>query len=118
MLRPLRIQYPGAIYHLMNRGDQREAISHDGRECRLCLTTLGEACEKTGWQLHAWCITGNHFHLVSGLGRACRSGATRPRPYLSRQWNARRLHIGSAICVPPLTGPSSTIVDCDNFFTL
>ena len=65
MPRPLRIQYPGAIYHLMNRGDRREAIFHDDQDRRLFLTTLGETCEKTGWQLHAWCLMGNHFHLVA-----------------------------------------------------
>lgn len=65
MPRPLRIQYPGAIYHLMNRGDRREAIFHDDDDRRLCLTTRGEVCAKTGWQWHAWCVMGNHFHLVA-----------------------------------------------------
>ena len=53
MPRPLRIQFPGAIYHLMNRGDRRESIFHDDQDRRCFLDTLGETCEKTGWQLHA-----------------------------------------------------------------
>ena len=65
MPRPLRIQFPGAIYHLMNRGDRRESIFHDDQDRHCFLDTLGEACEKTGWQLHAWCLMGNHFHLVA-----------------------------------------------------
>lgn len=64
MPRPLRIEYPGAIYHVMNRGDRREAIYRDDEDCATFLRTPGEACGKTGWQVHAWCLMGNHFHLV------------------------------------------------------
>ena len=70
MPRPLRIQFPGAIYHLMNRGDRRESIFHDDQDRHCFLDTLGEACEKTGWQLHAWCLMGNHFHLVAETPQA------------------------------------------------
>ena len=65
MPRPLRIQFPGAIYHLMNRGDRREPIFRDDQDRRSFLATLGETCDKTGWQLHAWCLMGNHFHLIA-----------------------------------------------------
>jgi REP element-mobilizing transposase RayT len=62
--RKLRIQYPGAIYHVMNRGDQREDIFKDDQDrCRF-VATLGEACRKTEWQVHAYCLMRNHFHLV------------------------------------------------------
>ncbi len=64
MARKLRVQYPGAIYHVMNRGDRREAIFKDDRDRALFLATLGEACAKTGWQIHAYCLMPNHFHLV------------------------------------------------------
>ncbi len=49
MARKLRIQYPGAIYHVMNRGDRREAIFEDDEDGQRLLQTLTEACEKTGW---------------------------------------------------------------------
>jgi len=64
MARKLRVQYPGAIYHVMNRGDQREPIFKDDQDHRRFLETLGEACDKTGWQVHAYCLMLNHFHLV------------------------------------------------------
>ena len=64
MARKLRVQYPGAIYHAMNRGDRREPIFSDDDDRQLYLATLGEACEKTDWQIHAWCLMNNHFHLV------------------------------------------------------
>jgi len=50
MARKLRIQYPGAIYHVMNRGDRREAIFEDDKDRERLLETLTEACAKTGWQ--------------------------------------------------------------------
>ena len=43
MARKLRIEYPGAIYHVMNRGDRREAVFHDDRDRDLFLATLEEA---------------------------------------------------------------------------
>src|SRR5438045_1145285 len=64
MARKLRIQYAGAIYHVINRGDRREAIFADDQDRRRFLSTLGEACEKTSWQVHAFCLMPNHFHLV------------------------------------------------------
>jgi hypothetical protein len=50
MSRKLRIEYPGAMYHVMNRGDQREDIFKDDEDRQRLLRTLTEACEKTGWQ--------------------------------------------------------------------
>src|SRR5216117_2272504 len=62
--RKLRVQYPGAIYHLMNRGDRREPIFKDDADRTRFLETLGQCCAKTEWQVHAWCLMNNHFHLV------------------------------------------------------
>lgn len=64
MPRPLRIQYEGALYHVMSRGDRREAIFLDDADRRAFLATLGEACAKMGWQVHAYCLMSNHFHAV------------------------------------------------------
>ncbi|HWY32891.1 MAG TPA: transposase [Candidatus Acidoferrum sp.] len=58
------MEYPGAIYHLMNRGDRREAIFQDDKDREGFLAALAEACGKTGWEVHALCLMGNHFHLV------------------------------------------------------
>jgi len=64
MPRALRVEYEGAIYHVMNRGDRREPIFKDDLDRKRFVRTLGEACTKTGWQTHAWCLMPNHFHLV------------------------------------------------------
>jgi putative transposase len=64
MVRKLGLQYPGAIYHVMNRGDPSEDIfvDHDGR--RLLLQTRSEACQKSGHEIQTRCWMRNHFHLV------------------------------------------------------
>jgi REP element-mobilizing transposase RayT len=64
MPRKLRLEYPGAIYHVMSRGDRREDIFLDDVDRQDFLKTLAEACQKTGWQVHAYCLMGNHYHLV------------------------------------------------------
>jgi len=64
MARQLRVEYEGAIYHVMNRGDHQESIFWDDEDRRRFVATLGEACTKAGWQVHAYCLMGNHFHLV------------------------------------------------------
>ena len=70
MARQLRIQYEGATYHLMSRGDRREEIFRDDLDRKDFLKTLGAACQKTGWQVHAYCLMNNHFHLVVETPRA------------------------------------------------
>jgi len=64
MARKLRVEYPGAIYHVINRGDRREPIFQDDADRQRFVETLGEACAKTGWHVHAYVLMPNHFHLV------------------------------------------------------
>ena len=64
MARRLRIEYPGAIYHVINRGDRRQPIFRDDGDRETFLATLGETCAKASWGIHAYCLMGNHFHLV------------------------------------------------------
>lgn len=63
MPRSLRIEFPGAFYHVMARGNRRETIFHDDDDRRFFLATLSEACAMTGWRVHAWVLMGNHYHL-------------------------------------------------------
>src|SRR6185437_14276465 len=64
MPRKIRVQYPGAIYHTLSRGDRREYIFFDDIDRQDFLKTLAEACAKTDFQVHAFCLLRNHFHLV------------------------------------------------------
>ena len=64
MPRKIRVEYPGAVYHVMSRGDRREDVFLDDVDRQDFLKTLAEACQKTGWQIHAYCLMRNHFHMV------------------------------------------------------
>ena len=64
MARQPRIEYVGAVYHVMARGNQGQRIFADDLDCKRWLETLAEACEKTGWRVHAYVLMGNHYHLL------------------------------------------------------
>jgi REP element-mobilizing transposase RayT len=64
MARQLRIEDTGAICHVMNRGDRRERTFMDDADRQRFVDTLGEVCAKTGWQVHAYVLMPNHFHVV------------------------------------------------------
>lgn len=64
MARGIRIEYPGAFYHVMARGNRRERIFREENDRRFFCATLGEACERTGWRVHAWVLMSNHYHLM------------------------------------------------------
>jgi putative transposase len=64
MARQVRIEYPGAHYHVMARGDRREPIVEDDADREDFLLTLGRACSKTGWRVHAWVLMTNHYHWL------------------------------------------------------
>lgn len=65
MARPLRIEFPGALYHLTARGDRREAIYEDDEDRDRFLAVLGELAERYNWICHAYCLMPNHYHLVA-----------------------------------------------------
>ena len=77
MARPLRIEYEGAWYHVMNRGLGRRQVFHDAAGCGAFLALLGDLQETFGVETHAYCLMGNHYHLLlktprGNLGRAMR----------------------------------------------
>ncbi len=62
--RKLRMEFAGAIYHAMNRGDRRKPIFRDDRDRNCFRETLGQSCAQTDWPVHALCLMENHFPLV------------------------------------------------------
>lgn len=60
----MRVQIPGGQYHVMSRGDQRDDIFLDDVDRHDFIKTLAETCQKTDWQVHAFCLMRNHYHLV------------------------------------------------------
>lgn len=64
MARPLRIEFPGAIYHITSRGNAYQPIFMDDRDRKKFLEILSSAVERFTWVCHAYCLMGNHYHLV------------------------------------------------------
>jgi REP element-mobilizing transposase RayT len=64
MPRKPRIEFAGAVYHVLSRGDRREAIFRDDRDYALFLDTLSQACLRTGWVVHSYVLLGNHYHVL------------------------------------------------------
>jgi len=63
MARPLRIQFPGALYHVISRGNDRRPIVRDDADRRRRLDWLHRTVETYGWHLYAFVLMGNHEHL-------------------------------------------------------
>jgi putative transposase len=64
MSRPLRIEFAGALYHVTSRGDGQEDIYLDDSDREVFLEVLDEVCERFNWTPHAYCLMGNHYHLL------------------------------------------------------
>jgi len=64
MPRKPRIEFEGAVYHIVSRGNRQEPIFQDDQDCGIFLDTLDEACRRTGWRVHAYVLMGNHYHLL------------------------------------------------------
>jgi len=64
MARPLRLQYPGALYHVISRGNYRAAIFSEKGAKDAFIECVFTACEKAGWKLHGYVVMANHYHLA------------------------------------------------------
>jgi REP-associated tyrosine transposase len=64
MSRPRRIEYAGALYHVTSRGDRKEAIYEDDFDRKRFLEILGDVVSRFNWVCHAYCLMGNHYHLL------------------------------------------------------
>jgi len=64
MARPLRIEFPGAVYHITSRGNERKAIFKDDQDRKMFLDTLKDVTHRYNWFCHAYCLMENHYHLL------------------------------------------------------
>ncbi|MCJ7806840.1 MAG: transposase, partial [Clostridia bacterium] len=64
MARPLRIEYPGAVYHLTARGNARNDIYRDQQDRNNYLDILTAVVKRYNWLCHAYCMMDNHYHLL------------------------------------------------------
>jgi REP element-mobilizing transposase RayT len=64
MARPLRLEFPGALYHVTSRGNARQRIYLDDEDRRIYLDLLGKEVKQQGWCCYAYCLMDNHYHLL------------------------------------------------------
>lgn len=64
MARPLRIEFSGALYHVTSRGDRQEDIFVTDCDRIAFLEILGQVADTYNWLIHAYCLMGNHYHLL------------------------------------------------------
>jgi putative transposase len=64
MARPLRIEYPSAFYHVTSRGNDQKDIFKSQKDREKFLSYLESAVVRYGAVIHAWCLMGNHYHLL------------------------------------------------------
>jgi REP element-mobilizing transposase RayT len=90
MSRPLRLNVPGACYHLIARGNARESVFIDDLDRRLFLEVLRRVVDRFGWVVYAYCLMGNHYHLVveTPRGQLSRGMGQLNGPY-ARHFNRR-----------------------------
>ena len=64
MTRPLRLEFPGALYHVTSRGDRRSEIFINENDRYAWLEILGKVCQRCNFVVHAYCQMENHYHLM------------------------------------------------------
>jgi len=64
MARPLRIEFEGALYHVMARGNAQADIFLDDEDRQEFIDNLGRVCNRFDWRVWAWCLMSNHYHLM------------------------------------------------------
>ena len=89
MARPLRLELPGALYHVTSRGDRQEDIYLNDSDRQRWLNLLGEVCARHNWLCHAYCLMDNHFHIVIETVDGNLSAGMRQLNGVYTQWHNR-----------------------------
>src|SRR5687767_13788050 len=95
MARPLRIEFAGALYHVTARGNARMPIFDDDADRRNFLSVLEQVLDRSGWLLHAYCLMGNHYHLMVETMQANLSAGMRQlNGVYTQRFNRRHERVG------------------------
>ncbi len=95
MARPLRLEFPGALYHITSRGDRREDIYDDDDDRLLFYGVLNEVYERYNWRIHAYCLMSNHYHLLVETPDANLSmGMRHLNGVYTQRFNAKQHRVG------------------------
>ncbi|OPL10077.1 MAG: addiction module toxin RelE [Firmicutes bacterium ML8_F2] len=95
MARPLRIEYPGALYHIIARGNAGNNIYQDDQDRKTFLNVLAEVVKKCNWYCHAYCLMDNHYHILIETPEANLSyGMRQLNGIYTQRYNRRHLNVG------------------------
>jgi len=95
MARPLRLDYPGALWHVTTRGNARQPIFLDDGDRRSFLTVLGRVAETFRWLVYAWVLMENHYHLVvETLEGTLSRGMRQLNGVYTQRFNTRHSRVG------------------------
>ncbi|NYE60288.1 REP element-mobilizing transposase RayT [Duganella sp. 1224] len=95
MTRPLRLEFPGALYHVTSRGDRKALIYYDDTDRAVWLQTLKQVCERFHFAIYAFCQMGNHYHiLVETLDGHLAQGMRQLNGIYSQYFNRRHGLVG------------------------
>lgn len=97
MARPLRIEFPGALYHVTTRGNARQTVFWNEKDYNTFLQILTNVCDRYNWCLYSYCLMSNHYHLILETPDANLSNGMRQLNGVYTQkvnyWHARTGHV-------------------------
>src|SRR3990167_5084236 len=64
MARPIRIEYPGALYHITSRGNEQKSIYVNDSDRRYFIALLEQTLKRFNWICYSYCLMDNHYHLL------------------------------------------------------
>ena len=95
MARPLRLAYPGALYHVTTRGNARQAIYTDDQDRSTFLAVLAAVVTRSQWLCHAYCLMNNHYHLLIETPQGNLSAGMRQlNGIYTQRFNRRHTRVG------------------------
>lgn len=95
MVRPLRIEYPGAVYHVTSRGNARNDIYRNDHDRQNYLSILSEVVKRYNWLCHAYCMMDNHYHLLVETPEATLSSGMRQlNGIYTQRYNRKHNQVG------------------------
>jgi len=93
--RPLRVAFPGALYHLISRGNNRARVFRSDADYEAFLAILEQVVDRFGWVCHSYCLLGNHYHLLVETPHPnLPLGMRQLNGVFAQQYNRRRSRVG------------------------
>lgn len=122
MARPLRIEFEGAFYHVMARGNARDDIFLDDGDRQAFIDNLGRVCARFRWRVWAWCLMSNHYHLlVETLEPTLSKGMREVNGVYTQAFNRRHGRVGHVLqgrYKAPLVDQDSYLLELSRYVVL